>query len=50
MLFMSALCSAFGGVLTRIVTKKIDSLVATGISLALGGGIMIIMGVIMDGK
>lgn len=50
MLFMSALCSAFGGVLTRIVTKKIDSLVATGISLALGGGIMIIMGVIMGGK
>ena len=50
MLFMSALCSAFGGGLTRIVTKKIDSLVATGISLALGGGIMIIMGVIMGGK
>ncbi len=50
MLFMSALCSAFGGILTRIVTQKVDSLVATGISLALGGLIMIAGGVAMGGS
>lgn len=50
MLFMSAVCSAFGGILTRIVTKKIDTMVATGISLALGGFVLAIAGIIMGGK
>lgn len=50
MLLMSAICSAFGGVLTRIVTKKIDAIVATGISLALGGLVLTIVGIIMGGS
>ncbi|MEE0858807.1 MAG: DMT family transporter [Acutalibacteraceae bacterium] len=50
MLFMSALCSAFGGILTRVVTKKIDPLVATGISLSFGGALLIIAGILMGGK
>lgn len=50
MLFMSALSSAIGGILTRIVTKKINPMVATGVSLALGGLLLIITGVIMGGK
>lgn len=50
MLFMSAVCSAFGGILTRIVTKKIDAMVATGISLALGGFVLAITGMVMGGK
>lgn len=50
MLFMSSICSAFGGILTRIVTKKIDAMVATGISLALGGFVLAITGIVMGGK
>lgn len=50
MLFMSALCSAFGGILTHTVTKKVDPLVATGISLAFGGALLILAGVLMGGK
>lgn len=50
MLFMSAICSAFGGILTRIVTQKSDALVVTGISLGLGGFIMIITGIAMGGQ
>lgn len=50
MLFMSAVCSAFGGILTRIVTKKVDAMVATGISLALGGFVLAITGIVMGGR
>ncbi len=50
MLFMSALSSALGGILTRLVTKKVNPLVATGISLAFGGLLLIIVGIILDGK
>ena len=42
--------SAFGGILTRIVSKKTDILNATGISLFFGGGIMIISGLIFGGR
>ena len=49
MLFMSALCSAFGGILTRIVTEKVPPLVATGIGLSLGGFLLIIAGLLMNG-
>lgn len=50
MLFMNAVCSAFGGILTRIVTKKIDTMAATGISLALGGFVLAITGIVMGGR
>lgn len=50
MLLMSAVCSAFGGVITRIVTKKTEPLTATGISLAFGGILLILAGVIMGGS
>lgn len=49
MLLMSALSSAFGGILTRIVTKKTDPLAATGTSLAFGGVLLILAGVAMGG-
>ena len=50
MLFMSAICSAFGGILTRITTQRADALVVTGVSLGVGGAIMIITGIAMGGK
>ena len=50
MLLLSALCSAFGGILTRIVTEKISPLFATGFSLGFGGLVMIIFGVAMGGR
>lgn len=50
MLLMSAICSAFGGILTRIVTQKADALVVTGISLGLGGVVMILTGIAMGGE
>lgn len=50
MIICSALCAAFGGILTRIVTEKSDALVATGYSLSIGGGLLIIAGAAMGGK
>lgn len=50
MLFMSSLCSAMGGILTRIVTKTVNPLVATAISLTFGGLLLIILGICMGGK
>lgn len=50
MLLLSAICSAFGGIITRIVTKKTDPLAATGISLAFGGAMLVLAGVMMGGN
>ncbi|MBQ7521395.1 MAG: DMT family transporter [Clostridia bacterium] len=50
MLLLSALCSAFGGILTRIITRKIPPLIATGFSLGIGGLVMIIFGIAMGGR
>lgn len=50
MLFFSATCSAFGGILTRIVTKKINALWTTGISLASGGLLLVLAGIFMGGS
>ncbi len=49
MLFLSAVCSAFGGILTRIVTQKIAPLTATGLSLGVGGLLLIVAGIVMGG-
>lgn len=50
MMICSALCAAFGGVLTRIVTEKSDALVSTGYSLSIGGVLLIIAGAVMGGR
>lgn len=47
MLILSVIFSALGGVLTRIVTRRTDPIVATGASLAFGGALMIIAGLAM---
>jgi len=48
-IILNAVCSAVGGILTRIVSKRIDALVATGLSLSLGGVMLIASGKIMGG-
>lgn len=40
MIFLNAVCAAFGGVVSRIVSKKADMTFATGLSMAVGGAIM----------
>ncbi len=50
MLCLSALASAFGGILTRIVCKKVNALAATGYSLAWGGLLLIAIGLLMGGR
>ena len=50
MLILSAVFSALGGILTRIVSKNTDILAATGISLSFGGMLMMIFGFFMGGR
>lgn len=47
MLLCSSVCAMAGGLLTRVVTRKMDPLVATGHSLALGGALLIPAGLLM---
>lgn len=46
MILLNALCAAFGGLISRVVSRKIDMTVATGMSMAVGGGILCIVGII----
>lgn len=47
MILLNTLCGAFGGVLSRIVSRKVNMTVATGISMALGGAILCTVSVSM---
>ena len=44
MILLNAVFAAFGGVVGRIVSRKMDMTLATGISMAIGGGILCIVG------
>lgn len=50
MLILSAVFSAMGGLLTRVAGKRGEPLVVTGVSLAFGGGLMMIFGFSMGGR
>lgn len=50
MLMLSAVFSAAGGLLTRIVTKRTSANMATGISLAFGGLLLMAAGALMGGR
>ncbi|MFQ9115679.1 DMT family transporter [Eubacterium sp.] len=43
MILLNALCGAFGGILTRVVSKKMDMTLATGLSMTIGGMILCII-------
>lgn len=50
MMLLSSLSAAFGGILTRIVTRRTDPIVATGISLSFGGGLLMLAGFLLGGR
>lgn len=49
MIILNALCSAFASLLTRGLSKRVDVFVGTGYSLAVGGALLIIPGLLMGG-
>lgn len=50
MIILNALCSAFAGLMTRGVSRRIDIVVGTGYSLAIGGVFLIIPGLALGGS
>lgn len=44
MILLNALCGAFGGVITRGVSKKMNIMSATGYSMAIGGALLVLAG------
>lgn len=50
MIILNCICSAIGGILTRVVTKKVEPITATGYSLSLGGLMLVVTGVLAGGK
>ncbi|MGN0172747.1 MAG: DMT family transporter [Acutalibacteraceae bacterium] len=49
MIVLSAVCSAVGGILTRVVTRRMDALFATGVSLTVGGVLLVAAGLALGG-
>ncbi len=49
-MLLNSICSAIGGLLTRVVTKRMNPLYATGYSLLIGGVILIGVGFLMGGR
>lgn len=49
MIILNALCGACAGLMTRGVGKRIDVFVGTGLSLGIGGALLVIPGLLMGG-
>ena len=49
MIILNALCSAFASLMTRGLGKRVDVMVGTGYSLAGGGLLLMLPGLLMDG-
>lgn len=50
MIILNCICSAIGGILTRIVTKKVPAITATGYSLTIGGLMLVLAGIFAGGR
>lgn len=50
MMLINSVCAAIGGILTRFITQRMDVVIATGISLFLGGLLLVIAGFGMGGR
>lgn len=50
MIIMNALCSAFAGLMTRGLSKHVDVFVGTGYSLATGGALLVLPGLLLGGN
>ena len=44
MILLNALCGAFGGIITRVVSRKMNIMSATGYSMAIGGALLVLAG------
>ena len=44
MILLNAVCAAFGGVLGRVVSRKMNMTLATGVSMTIGGGVLCMAG------
>ena len=44
MILLNALCAGFGGIVTRVVSKKMNMMMATGQSMAVGGALLLTVG------
>ena len=49
MIILNALCSAFAGLLTRGLSRRVDVFVGTGYSLFFGGALLILPGLLLGG-
>lgn len=49
MIILNCICSAVGGIFTRIVTKRVAAITATGYSLCLGGLMLVVTGIVTGG-
>lgn len=49
MIILNALCSAFAGLMTRGVSRRVDIFVGTGYSLAIGGVLLVVPGLVLGG-
>lgn len=47
MILLNAFFSALGGILTRIVSKKMNIMMATGLSMMIGGALMLLVGLVI---
>lgn len=47
MILLNACCAAIGGVITRVASKKMNMMLATGVSMMLGGALLLAIGMII---
>lgn len=47
MILMNACCAGFGGIITRVVSKKMNMITATGWSMMIGGALLLIIGMVV---
>ena len=47
MILLNACCAAFGGVITRVVSKKMNMMQATGQSMTIGGALLLVIGFVI---
>lgn len=44
MILLNACCAAVGGIITKLISKKTDMMVATGYSMSIGGAMLMLIG------
>lgn len=47
MILMNAMCGAWGSILSRVVSRRMDMTRGTGLSMAIGGGVLCVVGLVI---